>query len=262
MIVIQQVCLAGDGIVVVIAGGAVALPDNFSGQPVTEIGLWAFQNSTNVTSVVLGSNVVAVGSQAFQDCTGLTNVILANRVASIGSYAFAGCTSLAGCTIPNSVTNIGDAAFQSCTKLTNIIVGTGVISLGVQAFSDCFNLATVYFKGNAPATNAYLFFWNTNLVYYLPGTTGWSSTFAGRPAVLWNPQMQTGKAVIGGVRTNRLVFTITGTTNIPVVLEACTNYSRPAWVTLQACTLTNGSVTFADTQWINYSSRFYRLRSP
>ena len=44
--------------------------------------------------------------------------------------------------------------------------------------------------------------------------------------------------------TNGFNFNITGTTNIPVVLEACTNLASSIWMPLQACTLTNGSVSF------------------
>ena len=57
-------------------------------------------------------------------------------------------------------------------------------------------------------------------------------------------------------------FTITGTTNIPVVVEASTNLRNGAWSPLQTCTLTNGSVYFSDPQWTNYPARFYRIRSP
>jgi hypothetical protein len=97
--------------------------------------------------------------------------------------------------------------------------------------------------------------------YYLPGTTGWGTTFEGRPARLWNPQIQTGSTSFG-VRTNRFGFNIIGTTNIPITLEACTNLANPAWVPLQSCYLTNGSLYFGDTNWTNYPVRLYRIRSP
>jgi hypothetical protein len=94
-------------------------------------------------------------------------------------------------------------------------------------------------------------------VYYLPGTTGWGTTFDGVPAVLWNPQAQTSDGSFG-VQSNQFGFNITGTTNIPVVVEACTNVSNPNWLPLLNCTLTNGIVYFSDPRWTNYPSRFYR----
>jgi hypothetical protein len=95
----------------------------------------------------------------------------------------------------------------------------------------------------------------------LPGTTGWGTTFGGRAAVLWNPSIQTTNASFG-VRTNQFGFTITGTANIPIVVEASASLASASWTPLQTCTLTNGSIYFNDPQWTNYPARFYRVRSP
>ena len=53
-------------------------------------------------------------------------------------------------------------------------------------------------------------------VYYLPGTTGWGSTFGGVPAVLWNPQANS-FSFTGG----QFGFNLTGPTNAVIVVEAC-----------------------------------------
>jgi hypothetical protein len=95
----------------------------------------------------------------------------------------------------------------------------------------------------------------------LPGITDWGSTFGGRPMVLWNPQVQTSDASFG-VRTNRFGFTITGTSGLVIVVEACTNLANFTWSPLGTNTLTGGSSYFSDPQWTNYPARFYRLRSP
>jgi hypothetical protein len=97
--------------------------------------------------------------------------------------------------------------------------------------------------------------------YYLPGTTGWGTTFGGRPAVLWSPRVQTSSASFG-VLTNAFGFTIAGSTNLVVVIEACTNVANPTWSPVGTNTLTGGSSYFSDPQWTNYPARFYRLRSP
>jgi len=63
------------------------------------------------------------------------------------------------------------------------------------------------------------------------GTTGWSNTFAGRPAVLWNPLIQVNGSSFG-VRSNQFGFNVTGTGHIPIVVETCTNLVNPEWVPL------------------------------
>jgi hypothetical protein len=57
--------------------------------------------------------------------------------------------------------------------------------------------------------------------------------------VLWNPQIQTGDGSFG-VQNNQFGFNITGASNIPIAVEACTNLASPVWIPLQSLTLTNG----------------------
>ena len=101
-------------------------------------------------------------------------------------------------------------------------------------------------------------------VYDLPGITGWwSGSFGGSggpPLVLWDPQAQTSGDTFG-VQTNRFGFTITGASNLVVVVEASTTLADPTWSPVATNTLTGGSSYFSDPQWTNYPRRFYRLRS-
>jgi hypothetical protein len=64
------------------------------------------------------------------------------------------------------------------------------------------------------------------------------------------------------VQANQFGFTITGTANIPLAVEACSNLGSATWTALQTCTLTNGSIYFSDPNWGNYPARAYRIRSP
>ena len=57
-------------------------------------------------------------------------------------------------------------------------------------------------------------------------------------------------------------FNITGTADIPIVVEACTNLADASWVPLQSLNLTNGAFYLSDPQWTNHPARFFRLRSP
>jgi hypothetical protein len=64
------------------------------------------------------------------------------------------------------------------------------------------------------------------------------------------------------VRTNRFGFTITASTNVPVVVVVSTNLVGGAWTPVFTGSVTNGSIYFADPQWTNHPRAFYRIRSP
>jgi len=91
----------------------------------------------------------------------------------------------------------------------------------------CSSLTSIYFTGNAPAADSTVFDSNSNATaYYMPGATGWNSRFAGLPALLWNPVMQTGDGRFG-VKGNHFGFDIAGTPNIPIMVEASTSLANP-----------------------------------
>ena len=95
-------------------GGAITIPDEIDGLPVTSIGDYAFRGCTGLTSVTIPDSVTSIGDRAFYLCTGLTSVRIGSSVTSIGNFAFYLCTGLTSVTIPDSVTSIGDFAFRGC----------------------------------------------------------------------------------------------------------------------------------------------------
>jgi hypothetical protein len=199
-------------------------------------------------------------------------------VDTIADGSFAWNTTVTKVTIPDTVTALLDGplyqagclgAFNGCTSLTNVVIGKGLTLLGVGSFNGCSSLLSVYFQGNAPLEGTYALFnigpfWAASLstLYYLPGTIGWRTTsYDGRPEILWNPQMVTGDPSFGA-KQDGFGFNIAGTPGIPLVIEASTSVAGGTWVPLQNCTLTNGLFSFSDPQWTNHQSRFYRIRSP
>jgi hypothetical protein len=230
---------------------------------ITNIGDYAFYDCTSLTNVTIGSGITSIGSDAFGFCSGLTRVTLPNSVTLIGNYAFAFCFNLINVTIPNSVTSIGFAAFDDCGSLTSVTIPNSITNIGDYAFYGCVGLTALYFQGNAPSLGLGVFAFNSNLtVYYLPSTTGWDdfSDQTGIPTALWLPQVQMDASL--GVQANQFGFNINWASGQTVVVEASTNLSNPDWQPVQTNTLTTGSAYFSDSQWTNYPSRFYRLRSP
>jgi len=242
--------------------GCVDLTSVMISDGVASIGTSAFYACISLTNVTIPGSITNIGNSAFSSCSKLPRVTIPASVTRIESGVFSGCTNLSSVTISNGITTIGDSAFSSCSKLSSITIPESVTNIGASVFLSCSNMTMIYFRGNAPNLGTNVFNGdNKATVYYLPGTTGWVSPFGGRPAVLWNPQFQVSNASCG-VRTNRFGFNITGTTNIPIVLEACTNLANPTWVPLQSCNLTNGLLYFSDPNWTNYPGRFYRIHSP
>jgi hypothetical protein len=202
---------------------------------ITRYFYWSGTEALTIPASFYGLPVTAIGDDAFDGSTNLTSVAIPESVTNIGDYAFAGCTSLTNMTIPGNVTHIGEDVFYGCKSLRG-----------------------VFFGGNAPNIGWYAFYATTDVtVYYLPGTTGWGAIIADRPAKLWNALMQT-----SGVGLVGFGFNITGTAEIPIVVEACTNLANASWVPLQSLSLTNGAVYFSDPDWTNYPVRIYRIRSP
>jgi hypothetical protein len=215
------------------------------------------------TAYAIPNSVTNIRDDAFYGCASLISVTIGAGVTSIGDYAFSGCGNLSSVMIPSG--SVGGYAFYAC-GLTNVTIGNGVTSIAFAAFEGCTSLTGVYFAGNAPSLDVTSpFGGDTNaVVYYLPGTTGWGTSFGGRPTALWflpNPLiLNTGASF--GVKSNRFGFSISWATNTSVVEEACTNLANPVWSPVGTTALSGGSAYFSDPQWTNYPGRFYRLRSP
>jgi hypothetical protein len=137
---------------------------------------------------LIPDSVTNIGAFAFSDSL-LSSAIIPDGVQTIGGYAFWGCGGLTNVFISDSVISIGDGSFQDCPWLASVTVGSGVTSIGDYAFAFNVNLIGLYFMGNAVTNvgaNTFKFDSSTT-VYYLPGTTGWDTTFAGAPTAPWLP---------------------------------------------------------------------------
>jgi hypothetical protein len=252
------------------------------GNSVTNVGSDAFGFCTSLADVTMGNGVTSIGSGGFWFCTSLTNVMIPDSVTSIGEGAFGGCAGLSSVTIGNSVANIGSDAFGSCSNLTRVYFQGNAPTCGSFAFWG--DDATVYYLAGTTG-------WGTT--FGGCPTALWENGPPGIPAIplqphsrtmnvrknatftvgvkaiplggprgeLWSPEVQTSGASFG-VRTAQFGFTITGTSNLVIVVEASTNLASPVWYPVQTNTLTSGSWYFSDPEWTKYPGRFYRLAMP
>ncbi len=223
-------------------------------------GIWSYTTTNGTVTITefQGSGNVYTASNGVVTIPSSINGL---PVTAIGQSAFEGdYSTMLSVTTPNSITTIGDSAFAGCTYLTNILIGNSVINIGNYAFQGDNSLKGAYFLGNAPsyATNN-LFYGDNNLTaYYLPSTVGWSNTFAGCPAVPWNPPLP---ALGISTYSNQpvLFFQLPGSfpTSIGTnyVLQMTTNLVSSNWVTI-----TNG-VSLIGLQITNVPSpSYFRLR--
>lgn len=262
--------------------GSVTIPDG-----VTSIGSQAFFDCVSLRSVTIPDSVTTVGDNAFLDCYELENLALGSGVKIIGAGAFGWCEHLTNVTIPdgvitidgstfsncyilenvifgNSLTNIGFNAFAGCQKLTSVTIPESVTGLGQYAFSGCNGLTQVYFEGNAPAVGESAFSVAPATIYYLPGTTGWSDTFGGRPTAFWELPypVPLNAGPKWGAQTNEFGFMVSWANHTSTVVEASNSLGNPTWTPVATNTLVNGSATFIDPDWTNHPTSFYRIRSP
>ena len=252
-------------------------------ESVTSIGSSSFNGCRNLTSIAIGLNVTNIGNSAFSGCNSMTNVMIPDSVVYLGDYAFSYCGNLFAVSIGNNVTGIGDHAFSGCAVLTNIVIPTSVTQIDDEAFGlcgfdkiiipasvtnfgrsvfvYCTNLIEVYFMGDAPSyeENAIYYLTANPTIYYLPGTLGWGSTFAGQPTAMWRPEAQEDGSL--GVKAGKYGFNVDWADGLTVVVEGSTNLIHPVWVPLATNTFTGGAYDFRDSQWTNCPGRYYRIRS-
>lgn len=161
--------------------GSLTIPSTvvYNNTSYSVIGISAFGQCKNLTSVTIPNSVTSIKTGAFCYCSGLTelnvdsgnaqyssedgvlfdknkNTILCypagkvqtsysipNYVTSIGSIAFMGCGSLTSVLIPNSVTSIGQSAFSGCSGLSSIDIPNSVTTIDKDVFYSCSGLTSV-----------------------------------------------------------------------------------------------------------------------
>jgi hypothetical protein len=195
-------------------------------------------------------------------------------VITIGGLAFSFCTNLTAIRVDAlnpSYSDVGGVLFNKSQtslfkcpegKVGHYTIPISVTFLGRGAFSGCQRLIGLYFQSNAPSLGVNVFAGDKDMtIYYLSGTHGWGPLFGGIPTSLWDPKVQTSDSSFG-VMTNQFGFMLTGSNNLMIVVEGCTNLQNSVWLPLATNTLTGGRSYFNDSQWTNYLARFYRLRPP
>lgn len=107
----------------------------------------------------------------------------------------------------------------------------------------------------------------TNVILFTGGNGGVNLdyvAFTPLPLPPWNACIQSNTNF--GFKSNRFGFDVGGA-NWFFAVDAATNLVNPTWFALVTNAIVNGGITngvsyFSDSQWTNYPTRFYRVRSP
>ena len=82
-------------------------------------GIYVFYLS-NISSIILSSNITSIGSNAFQECVNLKSIVLPEGLKEIGDQCFYGSKNLENISLPSTLNKIGGGAFLGCSDNLNI----------------------------------------------------------------------------------------------------------------------------------------------
>ena len=148
---------------------------------VGDVGVEAFSGCA-ITGVTIPGSVTNIELDGFFNCANLGSATMADGLTTLGVGAFESCYALTNVTLPATLASFGFSAFGNCSVLRGIVIPSAVKSVGDYAFSSDPDLTSAYFEGNAPPDDSTVFSSDgQTTVYYLPGATGWGSTFGTAP---------------------------------------------------------------------------------
>lgn len=145
------------------------------------------------TEVVIPEGVTEIGEGAFE-CSYMPSVRLPSTLRKIEKQAFMYAHNLTKITLPDGLETIGDEAFDGCYFKKAIVLPASIKSIGKKAFhrySYYSDTLGAYFLGDAPQIvgtgNANCSFPSDWMLYYLPGTSGWTGdTYEGYQIAPWD----------------------------------------------------------------------------
>ena len=145
------------------------------------------------TEVVIPEGVTEIGEGAFE-CSYMPSVRLPSTLRKIEKQAFMYAHNLTKITLPDGLETIGDEAFDGCYFKKAIVLPASIKSIGKKAFhrySYYSDTLGAYFLGDAPqivgTLNANCSFPSDWMLYYLPGTSGWTGdTYEGYQIAPWD----------------------------------------------------------------------------
>ena len=125
----------------------VIVPNNIDGEPITEIGIYAFAES-KIKTIDIEAGITKIDVNSFEYCTHLETVNMPESVLEVGKEAFYGCSNLNNITLSSSLTTIGREAFAYCSSLEVIDIPASVKTIE-NSFEGCSSLKDINVNSNS-----------------------------------------------------------------------------------------------------------------
>ena len=136
-------------------------------EEIYSVGQYAFQDCSNLVSIVVPSSIIILKGQPFSKCSALQNIevdaanenymdvdgILFNK-AETEIIKYPAGKEETGYIIPSSVTTIRTCAFEDCNSLRSVEIPSSVEEIGVEVFKGCSNLVIYCEVGSEAQTYA------------------------------------------------------------------------------------------------------------
>lgn len=150
------------------SGNATALyiPDEIDGHEVVAIGDSAFENRTDLRTVMIPDSVTRINIGVFSGCINLANITLSKKIEKIGENAFYNCDSLQSVEIPKCLNDvyarydsiyIPNGVFNECSNLKTIIFEEGSTVIADALFRGCDGLESVTIPNTVTQIYGYAF---------------------------------------------------------------------------------------------------------
>lgn len=125
------------------------------------IGQYAFQNVTNIETVVLANTITSISTYAFKG-SGIKNIVIPASLKNIYQEAFSGCTKLESIDLSlmdiTSEGTLGNQVFYGCTELASATLPVGIKTIPANLFSGCTSLSSITIPNTVTSIGAYAFY--------------------------------------------------------------------------------------------------------
>ena len=124
------------------SAAALYIPEEIDGHEVVAIGDGAFENRTDLKTVMIPDSVTKIENWAFYNCNNLSTVTLSNNLNYMGEYAFGNCKKITKIEIPKSLDSSG-GPFKNCNGLKTVTFEKGTTEISSCLFEDCAGLEEI-----------------------------------------------------------------------------------------------------------------------